>query len=137
EDIPLLVQFLIERNNGLGSKQRSGCSSEAIDQLTAYEWPGNLDELTGAIREACDRADGNQIEVNHLPSVLQHAAQAVAHPARQEDNIVLDEFLERVESELLRRALQRSRGNRARAARLLGISRARLLRRLAQLKIDA
>lgn len=136
EDIPLLVQYLVERNNSMGGKQLSGCSTEAIDCLTAYEWPGNLDQLTAFVREAWDRADGSRIEVSHLPAVLEHAAQAVSHSRPPEENIVLDEFLERIETELLRRALRRSRGNRARAARLLGISRARLLRRLTQLRIE-
>ena len=56
-----------------------------------------------------------------------------AHPPRVEETIVLEEFLGRIERELIERALRRARGNKSRAARLLGLSRPRLYRRLVQL----
>jgi DNA-binding NtrC family response regulator len=65
------------------------------------------------------------------------AEDAAAHPRQRDEEIVLDEFLADIERELLRRALATSRGNKARAAKLLGISRPRLLRRLEQLGPEA
>lgn len=135
DDIPLLAQYLLERHNASSKKQLSGFSSEAMDRLVSYPWPGNLDQLVEVVRECHGRAAGVRVEEGDLPDLFHHADQAVAHPRPVEDNIHLNEMLRRVETELLRRALRRSRGNRARAARLLGISRARLLRRLAQLDV--
>jgi DNA-binding NtrC family response regulator len=108
-----------------------------MDRLSSYPWPGNLDQLVEVIRESHARATGVRVGEADLPDLFHHADEAVAHPRPAEENLNLDEFLRRVETELLRRALRRSRGNRARAARLLGISRARLLRRLTQLDIEA
>jgi DNA-binding NtrC family response regulator len=59
--------------------------------------------------------------------------QTAAHPARQDEPIVLDQFLAEIEREVIQRALRRARGNKAQAARLLGVPRPRLLRRLTQL----
>ena len=77
-----------------------------------------------------------QIDVNDLPERLHLAAQAAAQPRRTEETIVLDEYLGRVERELIRRALARAKGNKAKAARLLGVTRPRLYRRMVQLGLE-
>jgi DNA-binding NtrC family response regulator len=136
EDIPLLVQHLVEHHNAAASRQLDGCTPAALDRLVEYEWPGNLDQLAHLVREACRRCAGSHVDIQDLPDVLDRADEAVAHPRRSTEPIQLDLFLEQVEAELLRRAMQQSKGNRAHAARLLGISRARLLRRLEQLQIE-
>jgi DNA-binding NtrC family response regulator len=132
-DILLLAQALVEENNAQGGKQVGGLSAEALDRLDAYAWPGNLDELARAMAEAHQRAGGPEIAVADLPERLHLAASAAAHPRRKEETIVLDEFLGRMERELIRRALARAKGNKAKAARLLGLTRPRLYRRMVQL----
>lgn len=132
-DLPLLVQALVEEFNAVGGKQLSGCTTEALDRLALYAWPGDMQQLAEAVQEACARAAGSQVTTNDLPAWLRQAEQAVAHPRRSDERIILDEFLADVERELIARALQRSRGNKAKAAKLLGISRPRLLRRIEQL----
>ena len=86
--------------------------------------------------EAHQRAAGPEIDVADLPERLHWAAQAAAQPRRAEETIVLDEYLGRVERELIRRALARAKGNKARAARLLGMTRPRLYRRMVQLGLE-
>ena len=86
--------------------------------------------------EAHRRAAGREIDVADLPERLRLAGQAAAHPRRPEETIVLDEYLGRVERELIRRALARAKGNKARAARLLGMTRPRLYRRMVQLGLE-
>ncbi len=133
EDIPLLAQFFVEEANRQGEKQVLGFSPEALDMLASYAWPGNVDELIEVVRFAHRQCQSPQIGVRDLPPKLHEAASAALHPPRKEENIVLDEFLLRIERELLRRAMARAKGNKAKAARLLGITRPRLYRRLLQL----
>lgn len=133
EDLPLLAQAFVEEINARGGKQLRGFSSEALDRLDAYPWPGNLDELAQVAAEAHQRAEGPEIAAADLPKRIRLAAEAEARPRRVEETIVLDEFLARVERELVRRALAHSKGNKAKAARLLGVTRPRLYRRMVQL----
>jgi DNA-binding NtrC family response regulator len=136
DDLPLLAQLFLEERNATGSRQIGGFSLAALDRLDAYAWPGNLDELSEVVAEAHQRASGVQIEVKDLPERLHLAEQAAAQPRRSEENIVLDEYLGRVERELIRRALARAKGNKAKAARLLGVTRPRLYRRMVQLGLE-
>jgi two-component system response regulator AtoC len=130
EDIPLVAQWFLERANAAGGRQLAGFTDKALDRLAAYTWPENVEELAEAVREACARAAGPYVQAGELPELLRHAEQAEAHPPPREETVALDEFLAEIERELLQRAMRRSKGTRAAAARLLDISRARLLRRL-------
>ncbi|MCY2988159.1 MAG: sigma 54-interacting transcriptional regulator [Planctomycetota bacterium] len=130
QDIPLLAQLFLEQVNATGANQLAGFSQEALDQLLAYPWPGNVDELAALIQQACATATGPQVVASALPERIRLTAAAAAHPPREDDRIVLDDFLAEIEQELLQRALKQSKGNKAEAARLLGISRPRLFRRL-------
>jgi DNA-binding NtrC family response regulator len=136
DDLPLLAQLFLEERNAAGSHQVGGFSQAALDRLDAYAWPGNLDELSEVVAEAHRRAAGSYVEVKDLPDRLHLVAQAAAQPRRAEETIVLDEYLGRVERELIRRALARAKGNKARAARLLGVTRPRLYRRMLQLGLE-
>jgi len=136
DDLPLLAQLFLEEANAAGSRQIGGFSAAALDRLDAYAWPGNLDELAEVVAQSHRRAAGPEIGAEDLPEKLHLAAQAAAHPRRTEETIVLDEYLARVERELIRRALARAKGNKARAARLLGMTRPRLYRRMVQLGLE-
>jgi transcriptional regulator with PAS, ATPase and Fis domain len=136
DDLPLLAQLFLEDVNASATGQIGGFTAAALDALDAYPWPGNLDELAAVVAEAHQRAHGAEIDVNDLPEKLHWAAQAAAHPQWSEETIVLDEYLARVERELIRRALARCKGNKAKAARLLGMTRPRLYRRMVQLGLE-
>jgi DNA-binding NtrC family response regulator len=129
-DIPLLAQYFLERHNASGGKQLSGFTAEALNQLIAYDWPENGDELGELVQQACAAAVGPLVTATDLPEKLRLASEAEAHRPPAQQPIVLDQLLADVERELLTRALQSAKGNRAAAARTLGVSRARLLRRL-------
>jgi DNA-binding NtrC family response regulator len=136
EDLPLLAQFFLEECNRQGSKQVGGFTPEAIDKLDAYAWPGNLNELIAVVTAAHKNALGPEIKPDDLPEQIRLAAQAVAHPRKVEEPIQLDEFLRHIERELIRRAIARSKGNKTKAARLLGLTRPRLYRRMVQLGLE-
>jgi DNA-binding NtrC family response regulator len=125
--------MLLEENNAQGGPQLSGFSSEALDELVAYPWPGNTDELAQFVAEATGRAAGPVVGTPDLPPRIRLALGAAAFPAPAEERIVLDDFLAEIERELIERALVQAKRNRTKAAGLLGVTRARLHRRLIQL----
>ena len=135
-DLPVLLQWFVEEANVRNQKQLAGFAPDAMDLLNVHPWPGNLNELVRVVEEAHKRADGPEIGVADLPDSIRQAARAAAYPRRQEERIVLDEFLTQVERELLHRAMRQAKGNKAKAAKLLGISRPRLYHRLTQLNVE-
>jgi DNA-binding NtrC family response regulator len=133
DDLPILIQLLLEDSNQGPGKQIAGVSPEALDLLAGHEWPGGIDELAQVIQSAHRAAEGHELRVHDLPARIRQATEGARHPRREEETIVLDKFLARIEDQLIRRALARAKGNKAQAARLLGMTRPRLYRRLVQL----
>lgn len=130
-DLPLLAQALVEECNRAGAKQLSGVSTAALEQLAWHDWPGNLHELREVIRMAHETASGLFIEPGDLSPRLAFTRDADASPRPAPDMpINLDNFLRDVQIELIERALDRTGGNRTKAAKLLGITRIQLYRRL-------
>jgi DNA-binding NtrC family response regulator len=136
EDVPLLAQAFLEEANSGAVRQVGGFSTAALDALAAHCWPGNVDELAEEVRQMHERATGPEITVRDLSSRLQAAAGAAAHLPQASQTIVLEDFMAQVERELIGRALQRAKGNKSKAARLLGMTRPRLYRRLVQLGFE-
>ncbi len=136
EDVPLLAQLLLEDANAESERQFTGFTEEALDALAGHRWSGNLDELADVVRQARARAQGPRIAAEDLPDAIHLTANADAHPPREVERIVLDEFLESVERELIARALLQAKGNKTLAAELLGVSRARLHRRCEQWRLE-
>jgi DNA-binding NtrC family response regulator len=136
EDIPLLAQFFVEEQNSQGDKQLRGLAPEAQDRLIAYAWPGDVAELRSSVNEACARAEGVEITSADLPARLSLAASATRRAPRGPETIILEDFLADIERELIERALREAKGNKARAARFLGLTRPRLYRRMVQLGLE-
>lgn len=133
EDLPVLCQLFVEQINAEGGKQVGGATAETLDMLAAYSWPENVDELASAIAEAHERAEGPEIRPTDVPQKICLALEASARPRRQETTIQLDEYLAEIERELIERAMAQAKGNKTKAASLLGLNRPRLYRRLLQL----
>jgi DNA-binding NtrC family response regulator len=138
DELPLLAQHLLERANERGGVQRTRLSPEAIESLMAYDWPGNLRELARVIDYAHDsppRAN-SLIEPDDLPaSIRGNLGAGFAPPLPPSPIEPLDEILALVERRLIESALRQARGNKSRAADLLGISRPRLYRRIKELDL--
>jgi len=116
-DIPLLADFFVERYSKENHKDIKRISSTAIDMLMSYHWPGNVRELENCIERAVLLSVDGVIRSYHLPPTLQTVETSRAtHPA------TLQEALDNLERELIIEALRSSRGNKAKAARLLGIT---------------
>ena len=136
QDIPTVAQYFVEAHNSAGEKQHSGFTVEAIDRLGALPWDHDMDELAEIVEEAWRGSEGPWITEADMPKRVDLLTSAAAHPARVDPIVPLDDFLVEIERELIQRAMNRAKGNKAQAARLLGIHRARLLRRLSQLALD-
>jgi len=116
-DIPHLVAHFLEKHEA-GAKT---ISNEAMEALTAYPWPGNIRELENTIERIIILSAGQTIEVDDLPAEVRAGATAAVRSHAfelPEQGIELEE----VEMDLLRQALERSGGNTAKAAKLLGLS---------------
>jgi DNA-binding NtrC family response regulator len=111
-------------------------SQDAMRHLMAYHWPGNVRQLENTIeRTVAFSAGRDQIDVEDLPTEM---SQAVVSPVLQsvalpEDGIDLDEYVSTIERDLIRRSLERTGGNKGRAARLLNLKRTTLVERLKRL----
>jgi transcriptional regulator with PAS, ATPase and Fis domain len=123
EDILLLAESFVQEF-GPNVGPCSGISKEARDALLAYSWPGNVRQLRNAIERAIILCDGGLITAEHLP--LPRPGNGGAHGAVP----VAGQSLEEVERQLVANALSDARNNKAKAARLLGITRAQLYSRL-------
>ena len=134
DDIPLLAQWALETSSH--AERRSGFTPDAMESLLRYAWPREVTELKEVVEEAASNATTSRITKDDLPAKLKYAEDASALPDVEPDQIKLDAFLAEVESELISRAIRQAKGNKAQAARDLGISRGKLLRRIEQLGIE-
>ena len=130
-DILLLANHFLERYAKQNGKEVRRISTPAIDMMMAYHWPGNVRELENCIERAVVLSNDGVIHGHHLPATLQTAEASGTQIKGQ-----LDELLENYEREILLEALKVSRGNRAKAARGLGISERLMGLRVGKYKID-
>lgn len=136
DDLPLTAQALVEELNSAGGKQLGGFSPEALDELADHRWPGDIAELADVVGEAWEAAPGPQITVGDLPRHLLKLLEHDDTPSSRLPRIELEPFLAAVETELLRRALALAKGNKTKAAKMLGMTRPRLYRRLVQCGLE-
>jgi transcriptional regulator with GAF, ATPase, and Fis domain len=126
--LPLADAFLGEVGAQVG-RPAAGISREAREILFSYSWPGNVRELRNVLERATILCDGGLITADHLPIGLARKETppegAVSSPA-----LPASIDLQIVERDLILKALRTSQNNRSRAARLLGLTRAQLYRRL-------
>jgi DNA-binding NtrC family response regulator len=125
EDILLLARKFLDR----GNEGRKHLSTEAEELVLAYSWPGNIRELQNTMTRAFILAPGEVILPDSLPPTLKTQVQA---PLQKRKDTLLS--LAEIEKQAILRALQETQGNRSEAARLLGISRRKLLYRLKEFR---
>lgn len=129
EDIEALVMHFLEKMGHRFGSGRIRISASAISALEAYSWPGNIRELENVVERALTLAvrDG-RIDLKHLPDAVRSAACS--------NRVRPDTLLATHESRAIQEALALSGGNRAGAARLLGISRSTLYEKMRRYKIS-
>jgi two-component system response regulator AtoC len=134
EDVNLLIDHFIARNNArLGTRIR-GVSPEARKQLLEYSWPGNVRELENTIERAMVLADSDILQPTDLPERVRDALDPVQVQLASGE-LSIKRTTAAIEQILIRRALQKTKGNRTRAADLLELSHRALLYKIKDYKI--
>ena len=124
EDIPLLVQHFIRHNVLKSGKNIVGVSAAAMAALTNYAWPGNVRELRSAIEYAFVLCKDATIESGHLPPKILQPHRPSEHWITRGNRTKLRE------REDLVRVLRQAAGNQSEAARILGVSRVTIWKRI-------
>jgi DNA-binding NtrC family response regulator len=138
EDIPPIAEVMLQILNEKHGTSVSGLDSEVLELFGTYDWPGNVRELRNVIERATIVAKTGLLRLDHLPSpafgwrpgremppVPGHQSPVMLQPGQQ---------LAKVEEAYIRLTLEHVRGNRKRAAEMLGISLRTLQNRIAMLR---
>jgi DNA-binding NtrC family response regulator len=135
EDIPLLIHAFVQEFSRQNDKRITGLSADAQEALQHYSWPGNIRELRAAIEHAVALCRGERLGVRDLPARVVgkpgDAATSQVDPSASHLN------LEAMEKNFIRQALRLTDGNVTEAAKLLGISRRTLHRKIKAYQIEA
>jgi two-component system response regulator AtoC len=140
EDIPVLAEHFIEKyNRKLGLKITS-VSPEAMKLLMRYNWRGNVRELENCVERAMVMADENVLDESSFPPAIREASakkfdQAPVTEAGTDENLSIKERSKTLEIDLIRKALQKTKGNRTHAAKILEISHRALLYKLKEYQL--
>lgn len=127
EDLPGLINSLLCRiNQRIGSKA-TGITPESMDIARKYSWPGNVRELENVLEQAVNWSNDEIIDFRRIPNRFWEEDPLKGEP---EEPASLKKEVSRTEKDLLEKVLRDAGGNRSEAARLLGISRSALYRRL-------
>jgi len=139
EDIGPLVQYFLWLHSTEGPEPLR-MSSEALELLQRYSWPGNIRELRSVIQHGQILCNNNEILPKDLPESIHQAAKSDDQRLQElqqqlhlpSEGINLPAFLDKIEYSFIQEALALSNGNQVRAAALLGISRDQLRYRLSR-----
>ena len=142
EDIPLLAHHFLARFEDKMNKGISDFSDSVMERLNKHSWPGNIRELEHVIERAYVLCPGATITTDHLPSDVMTASDLKQESPEPDSHTSLLQQPPRPtqepenEIERLIDALRRTAGNKAKAARLLGIDRSTLYRKISSYNID-
>ncbi len=138
EDIPLLIEHLLVRLSQEQGTPRLTVTQGALRILLQHDYPGNVRELANMLERAAILTSSDKIDVEDLPkeiiSPLAAKSQLLTLP---EQGLNIEDTLQSIEQDLINQALERSKGNRTKAALLLGISFRSFRYRLSKLGMSA
>jgi DNA-binding NtrC family response regulator len=129
EDIPALANFFLQRCSKEAKKNFTDITPQALQALTGYHWPGNVRELANIIERAVVLGQGQKLMIQDLPSGVE------AESTDATESWPYRKALEIYRRQVILRALDETQGNRAAAAKLLGLQRTYLSRLIKTLRI--
>jgi PAS domain S-box-containing protein len=131
EDIALITEHLVQTLNKELGMNVTRVSPEVLDILMKYDWPGNIRELANILERVLYSTDGDTIQVRHLPIFLQ----GMNGMSPKLQPTLLRRLREDLEKEALLHAIRMAKDNKNKAARLLGIHRTALYKKMKKLQI--
>jgi len=131
EDIPMLAEYFLRKFSAAARRKIIQISDEALSKMTAYDWPGNVRELANAIEYAVVLGSGAVIEPADLPS---HFFGEIS--LKRAEGLSYRDGVNAARKEMVVKALRKTDGNRAAAARLLGLETKYFLRLMKSLQIE-
>jgi DNA-binding NtrC family response regulator len=131
EDIPVLAKYFLRRFAAETKKVFTGIAAKAEASLIAYPWPGNVRELTNVIERAAVLGEGPEITLDDLPPRI--ASTELESPT---DELSYHHAVDAARADVIKRALAHTNGNRAAAARVLGMHKTHLLNLIKSLGIE-
>jgi PAS domain S-box-containing protein len=134
EDIHLLVNHFIEALNRKYHLHVKGVTEEVITKFKSYDWPGNVRELQNEVSRACSFTNNEVLELEDFSLRLREHRNETG--TKLTGSLSRRKTLDRTERELILEALKRTGGIKAQAAKLLGLSRTMLYKKLKDLEID-
>ncbi len=141
EDIPLLVQHFLQKFCSEQNRPMMTVSQTAMRLLMTHAWPGNVRQLENAMERAVALSGTRtQIEGSDLPADLNQATDAsdlLPGLSLPDEGLDFDSFISKIEHEVIRRALERTGGNKAAAASVLNLKRTTLVEKLKRLEGSA
>ena len=133
QDIPLLAAYFLERQARDSGHERT-LSDEALKVMLAYDWPGNVRELENCLDRACAMTSGPTLHVNDLPSPLTGAAQGISVANDSATTKILP--ISELEKQTILGTIAQLNGDKLLAARLLGIGKTTLYRKLKEYAVQ-
>ena len=124
EDIPILIEFFIEKISKRLNIKKKGLSRESIKKFSEYDWKGNVRELENLIERMMVLEDSDIIDIDSIPKMS------------KKSEMLNTLNLEMLEKQAILKALKRSEGKKKKAAQLLGVHPSTLYRKLTKLNID-
>ena len=131
EDIPVLAKYFLRRFAAETKKNFTGIEADAEAKLVAHEWPGNVRELANVIERAAVLGQGPEITLDDLPPRIVYS-----EAERTSEGLSYREAVDAARADVIRRTLATTRGNRAAAARILGLHKTHLLNLMKSLRIE-
>ena len=129
EDIPELVHFFMNKN---GARKSLSITSQSLELLQAYSWPGNVRQLKGVVESLASRCEGDVIREKDIYKAVPEVTKVKSIPSRSLVGAYSASLI-MSERQRFEKAIIRANGNRTEAAKELGISRATFFRRAKEL----
>ncbi len=135
-DIPLLVDRFLQEFNEQTGKKVERFSEDALNVLQQYDWPGNVRELINVVERAVVLAKGTVVDVDDLPESVKQSTQLIGATPARISAANLKSALAAPEREIIIEALERNGWNRQNTAKMLGINRTTLYKKMKKYGIE-
>jgi two-component system response regulator HydG len=135
-DIPLLIEHYLQEFNDQNGKRVKGFDEDAIQLLQRYQWPGNVRELVNVVERAVVLSKGDMISIGELPEVIRRDQIDISGAVNRLSGGNLKSALANPERQIIIEALESNGWNRQETARLLGINRTTLYKKMKKYDIE-